>query len=149
MLLTGEGNEHRGKVRSVAWEELRVTESPATEFQHAVSYLGLELRRGEDGQERHKEMTSDDKQGLGRPPEPREACSKDREGTAEGDSGGHSTRMTKKIFPCGQSSWHVHRLTEVAMKALIDAGVKYMGGRGPQSPPWEASHLLPALSKGP
>lgn len=37
----------------VAWEELRVRESPGTEVQHAAGYLGMELRRGEAGEDRH------------------------------------------------------------------------------------------------
>lgn len=49
MLFTGVGNELRRKLRRVAWEELRVRELSVTEVQHAVSYLGLVLRRGEAG----------------------------------------------------------------------------------------------------
>ena len=51
---TGVGSELRAKVRSVVWEDLRVEETPGAEAQHAVRYLGLELRRGEAGRDKHR-----------------------------------------------------------------------------------------------
>lgn len=84
---------------SVAGEELRVRESSSPEVQHAVGYLGKELRRGEAGQDRHGEMTSDNKQGLGRAPE-KPAAKAEKAQQRRVDPEGHRTRMAKKAFPC-------------------------------------------------
>lgn len=77
------GNELRGKLRSVVWEELRVT---GTRRSLACSRLfeARAQKRGSWVGHRHSgEMTSDRKQGLGRAPELREASHKHKEGTVE------------------------------------------------------------------
>lgn len=105
---------------SVAGEELRVRESSRTEVQYAMGYLEKELRRGEAGQDRHGEMTSDNKQGLGRAPaKPAAKAEKGGSRGAQYQDGQESISM--------QSNWCVQRLIEEPMKALVDAGDEEWG----------------------